>query len=62
MNTPPVNRRIKVETVGDFFRKRTTPLIRLKGKWLADWGVPSNQHVRVTQVGPGKLLLEVAPA
>jgi cell division inhibitor SulA len=56
-----MKRKIKIEQSGDFFRRRTFPQIRLKGKWLEACGVPANQHVHVSQIAPGKLLLEVQP-
>jgi hypothetical protein len=35
-NTNLKTRILKVEETGDFWRKKTVPRIRLKGKWLAN--------------------------
>ena len=50
---------LKVEEVGDFWRKRTVPRIRLKGKWLAQAGILSNRHVQVESPHPGVLILQL---
>jgi hypothetical protein len=39
------SRRLKVETTGDFFYRKTKPAIRLKGKWLADAGFAPDSYV-----------------
>ena len=54
-NTKP--RILKVEEVGDFWRKRTFPRIRLKGKWLAEAGIHPNSYVGITNPQPGVLIL-----
>ncbi len=56
----PVNhakpgRILKVSEVGDFYLKRTKPLIRLHGKWLEKAGIPPNSHVIVRNPAPGVL-------
>jgi hypothetical protein len=48
---------LKVEEVGDFWRKKTFPRIRLKGKWLAKAGILLNHHVEVESPHPGVLVL-----
>ena len=58
----PVNhekpgRILKVSEVGDFYLKRTRPLIRLQGKWLEEAGFPPNSHVIVHNPAPGVLNL-----
>ena len=54
------NKRIlKVEEVGDFYRKRTKPLIRLQGKWLMKAGILPNNHIEVENPEPGVLLLKM---
>ena len=54
------NKRIlKVEEVGDFYRKRTKPLIRLKGIWLMKAGILPNNHVEVENPESGVLLLKM---
>ena len=50
---------LKVEEVGDFWRKRTFPRIRLKGKWLARAGILPNHHVEVDSPFPGVLILHL---
>ena len=50
---------LKVEEVGDFWRKRTVPRIRLKGKWLAQAGILPNHHVEVECPHPGVLILHL---
>ena len=50
---------LKVEEVGDFWRKRTVPRIRLKGKWLAQAGILPNRHVQVESPHPGVLILQL---
>ena len=50
---------LKVEEVGDFWRKRTVPRIRLKGKWLAQTGILPNRYVQVECLKPGVLILHM---
>ena len=50
---------LKVEEVGDFWRKRTVPRIRLKGKWLAKAGILPNHHVEIESPHPGVLILQL---
>ncbi len=50
---------LKVEEVGDFWRKRTVPRIRLKGKWLVKAGIPPNRYVEVEIPIPGVLVLHL---
>jgi hypothetical protein len=50
---------LKVEEVGDFWRKRTFPRIRLKGKWLTQAGILPTRYVSVTSPLPGVLVLQV---
>ena len=55
-----VDRRIlKVIEVGDFWRKRTVPVIRLQGKWMVKAGVFPNRHVQVTNPRPGMLVIRI---
>lgn len=55
----PKRRVLKVEEVGDFWRKRTTPRIRLKGKWLAKAGILPNKHIQVENPQPGVLVIRL---
>ena len=50
---------LKVEEVGDFWRKKTVPRIRLKGKWIARAGILPNRHVIVENPRPGVLILKL---
>ena len=50
---------LKVEEVGDYWRKQTMPRIRLKGKWLAKAGILPNRYVKVASPQPGVLILHL---
>ena len=50
---------LKVEEVGDFWRKQTVPRIRLKGKWLAKAGILPNHHVEVESPHSGVLIIHI---
>ena len=50
---------LKVAEVGDFYRKRTKPQIRLQGKWLAQAGIQPNSHVNVSNPTPGILVIQI---
>lgn len=56
--TKPVPRVLKVEEVGDHWRKRTIPRIRLKGKWLQAAGIQPNSYVQIEILGPGRLHIQ----
>jgi hypothetical protein len=59
----PIQRTIKVEISGDYYRQRTFPKIRLQGKWLEAVGFKSAGHVIVRSEAPGELVLKfIAPA
>ena len=53
-------RRIKIEERGDFFLKKTIPVVRLKGRWLLAAGFPAGRHVELTVIAPGILELRLA--
>jgi hypothetical protein len=55
----PKNRVLKIEEIGDFWRKRTKPRIRLKGKWLAEAGMQPNRYVNVSNPTHGVLVLHL---
>ena len=55
----PKRRILKVEEVGDFWKGRTTPRIRLRGKWLAKAGILPNSYVQVENPLPGVLILQL---
>ncbi len=48
---------LKVEEIGDFWRKQTVPRIRLKGKWLAKAGILPNHYGEVESPHSGVLIL-----
>lgn len=50
---------LKVEEVGDFYRKRTKPYLRLMGVWLQRAGIQPNNHVRIDNPEPGILVISV---
>ena len=52
-------RLIKVTETGDFWRKRTKPMIRLQGRWMVDAGIKPNRYVQVSNPQPGVLLLSI---
>ena len=59
MNSDLDTRILKVEEVGDFWRKDTKPRIRLKGKWMLKAGIHPNTFVQVSNPQPGVLILEI---
>lgn len=50
-------RKLKIIEVGDFYKHKTVPTILLKGKWLQNAGFPSNQHVNIEFLEPGKMII-----
>jgi hypothetical protein len=50
-------RRLKVEEVGDFYRHRTKPFLRLTGMWLKAAGINPNTYVLVINPEPGILVI-----
>jgi hypothetical protein len=54
-------RRLKVEEVGDFYRHRTKPLLRLTGNWLKEAGINPNSYVVVTNPEAGVLRITIEP-
>jgi hypothetical protein len=51
-------RTLKVQDVGDYFRKEVKPLIRLQGKWLLAAGLKPETHVHITNPQPGVLIVK----
>ena len=51
-------RMLKVQNIGDYFRKEVTPQIRLTGKWLLAAGLKPETHVRITNPRPGVLVVK----
>ena len=51
-------RTLKVQNVGDYFKKEVNPQIRLQGKWLLAAGLMPDSHVRITNPHPGVLIIK----
>jgi hypothetical protein len=56
MNTKHT-RTLKIELVGDFFRHRTVPRIRLAGLWLQKAGFNPGNRVEIKFIAPGTMTL-----
>jgi hypothetical protein len=52
-----MSRSLKIQEVGDFYRKKTKPTIILAGKWLANAGFPPNERVIVQTNRTGELII-----
>lgn len=51
------NRKLKVQNVGDYYKREIIPKIRLQGKWLLDAGIKPNNHVYISNPEPGVLVI-----
>jgi len=51
-------RTLKVQDVGDYYRKEVIPQIRLQGKWLLSAGLQPDTRVQVTNPQLGVLILK----
>ena len=51
------HRTLKIHEMGDFFRHKTVPEIRLKGQWLAGAGFTPNGHAEIELLEPGKMII-----
>ena len=51
-----MQRKLKVEHRGDFARRKTYPLIRLRGKWLRQAGFQPDSYVTLT-IEQGKIVI-----
>jgi hypothetical protein len=51
-------RRLKIEAVGDFWRGKVNPRIRLNGQWLERAGFKRGNRVEIRLVQPGILTLQ----
>jgi hypothetical protein len=56
--SPHKSRTLKVQNVGDYFRKEVTPQIKLQGKWLLAAGLQPESRVSVTNPQPGVLIIK----
>ncbi|MGC9944709.1 MAG: SymE family type I addiction module toxin [Verrucomicrobiota bacterium] len=50
-------RTLKIETAGDFWRRKVSPKIRLSGRWLEQAGFKPGHRVAVEISQPGTLTL-----
>ncbi len=53
------HRTLKIQEMGDFYRHKTVPEIRLKGQWLAGAGFTPNGHAEIELLEPGKMIITV---
>ena len=51
-------RTLKVQDIGDRYRKTVIPQVRIQGKWLVGSGLQPNTHVRITNPYPGVLIIK----
>ncbi len=54
-----MRRTLKIEDLGDRWRRRTSSGIRLKGRWLTSAGFPAGHRVTVAILSPGAMELRV---
>jgi len=52
-------RTLKIEESGDFWRRKTHPIVRLKGRWLQAAGFPPGNHLTLTVLSPGVIELRL---
>lgn len=50
---------LKVQEVGDRWKKQTKPQILLSGKWISEAGIPFNTHISVENPQPGTLVIRL---
>ena len=48
---------LKVQKVGDFYRKHTKPSLLLTGNWLRDAGIIEESRVSVSNPEPGVIII-----
>lgn len=53
------SRQLKVENVGDRYRREIKPYIRLRGKWLLEVGIEPYRTVIVSNPKQGTLIIQV---
>ncbi len=51
-----MKRRLKIQPVGDAYKNRIYPQLRIKGKWLAAAGFAPKQYAEI-EVRPGQLII-----
>lgn len=52
-----VIRTLKVQLVGDFWKGKVFPLIRMQGKWLEKAGIVPDSRVEIENPVPGILVI-----
>jgi len=52
-------RTLKIEESGDFWGRKTHPVVRLKGRWLQAAGFPPGNHLTLTVLSPGVIELRL---
>ena len=52
------SRILKIQDIGDSYKKEVKPQIRLQGKWLAIAGLQPGFFVKITNPQPGILLIQ----
>ena len=50
-------RTLKIEAEGDYWKKKVSPKIRLRGQWLERAGFKPGSHISVTRVANGVMEL-----
>lgn len=58
---PITHRNLKIEERGDFFRRKTFPMVRLKGQWLRAAGFESGTRLALSVISPGIIELRSIP-
>jgi hypothetical protein len=51
-------RTLKVQNIGDHYRKEVIPQVRIQGKWLLAAGLKPETHVSITNPQPGVLIVK----
>jgi hypothetical protein len=59
INSAPNTHILKVSEMGDLYRKRICPYLRLMGLWLIRAGIYPNSHVCIENPQPGVLVIRL---
>lgn len=54
-----MQKRLKIEERGDFYRKKTIPVARLKGQWLQAVGFEPGRYLTLTVISQGCIELRI---
>jgi len=49
---------LRVQNIGDFYRKEVKPQVRLQGKWLLNAGLQPGSKVQITNPRIGELVIK----